>query len=124
MFEISVRSQFSAAHQIRDYGGKCEELHGHNWAVEVKMQSPELDETGMVMDFAVLKKALEGVLERLDHKFINDLPMFKDTNPTSENIALFIYGKLEKLVPENSAGLSAVTVWESERSCATYSEKS
>ena len=123
MYEITVRSKFSAAHQIRGYGGKCEELHGHNWAVEATVQSPGINETGMVMDFAQLKKVLGKVLEEFDHKFINDLPQFKEINPTSENIARLIYKSLEKAVTAQNIGLSSVTVWESDTSWATYSEQ-
>ena len=123
MYEITVRSKFSAAHQIRGYGGKCEELHGHNWAVEATGQSPDINETGMVMDFAELKKALGKLLALFDHKFINDLPQFKEINPTSENIARLIYKSLEKSVTAQNIDLSSVTVWESDTSWATYSEQ-
>ncbi len=121
MFEILVRSQFNAAHRIAGYGGKCEALHGHNWLVEVRVSSAEVGKEGMVMDFAKLKKMLNQVLDILDHKFINDLPQFKEINPTSENIAQFIFEKLEVSLKDKPATLTSISVWETDTSCATYS---
>ncbi len=118
MYSIKVELTFSAAHNLRGYKGKCESLHGHNWKVEAAIKSKSLDKCGMVMDFKILKGELKEILEELDHKYLNDIPYFKKVNPTSENIARFLYRKLKAEIRK----LSAVTVWESENSAATYYE--
>ena len=116
MFEIRVTGEFSAAHNLRGYRGRCEELHGHNWKVEVIVLGEKLDKTGMLMDFKQLKMRLNKVLDRLDHKYISRLSYFKKSNPTSENISKYIYGSLKAQIP----GLKSVTVWESDNSSASY----
>ena len=118
MYKIKVEGHFSSAHNLRGYKGKCESLHGHNWKVEAAVTSAELDGCGMVMDFKVLKQELEEQLSELDHKYLNELPYFSEVNPTSENIARYLYLTLKKKMP----GLSSVRVWESENSSATYYE--
>ena len=122
MFSIKVEADFSSAHNLRGYKGKCEALHGHNWRVEVEVYSGLLDKTGMVLDFKYLKAKLNKILDRLDHKYLNKIVYFKKYNPTSENIAKYIFdnfsASLNKFNPV--AGLKSVTVWESERSSATY----
>ena len=90
MFEVMVLGEFSSAHNLRGYKGKCEDLHGHNWKVELIAQNNALDATGMVVDFRELKAKLNNVLEELDHKYLNDIDYFKKVNPTSENIAKYI----------------------------------
>lgn len=119
MFEIRVISVFSSAHKLRGYKGKCEELHGHNWKVEVFVSSDDLDKIGMVIDFKRLKMALGQILKKLDHSYINDLAYFKKINPTSENIAKYIYQKLA--AKTKSIKVKKVTVWESDTSAASYS---
>ncbi|MFH1338367.1 MAG: 6-carboxytetrahydropterin synthase QueD [Candidatus Omnitrophota bacterium] len=116
MFEIKVTGEFSSAHNLRGYRGKCEELHGHNWKAEVIVSGKKLDKTGMLMDFKKLKFRLNKILDKLDHKHLNRLGYFDKINPTSENIAKYIYDslKLQTVNPES------VTVWESDRSSATY----
>lgn len=118
MYSIKVRGDFSSAHNLDKYHGKCENLHGHNWKVEVEIASRELGGSGMVMDFKAVKAFLEKILERLDHKYVNELPYFKNVNPTSENIAAFIFNELKKDIPI----VKSVTVWETDTSQATYSE--
>lgn len=120
MYKVKVISDFSAAHMLRDYKGKCENLHGHNWKVEVSVSSKKLDRLGMVIDFKELKRGLNSVLEELDHKNLNDLPYFKKVNPTSENIAKYIYDKMEDHRPLTIDHCLKVTVWESDTACATY----
>lgn len=122
MYEIKVRGTFSSAHNLRGYKGKCERLHGHNWAVEVSVSSDKLDKSGMVCDFSVLKKALGTILEELDHTYLNEHPYFKKANPSSENIAKYIYDRLNKRLSTMDYRLWTVTVWENEKSCATYME--
>ncbi|PIP19543.1 MAG: 6-carboxytetrahydropterin synthase QueD [Candidatus Omnitrophica bacterium CG08_land_8_20_14_0_20_41_16] len=116
MYKIKVEAEFSSAHNLRGYKGKCEELHGHNWKVELAAGSKNLDKVGMVLDFKFLKRKLNSVLDKLDHKYLNRVDYFKKANPTSENIAKYIYDRLGDKVP----GLVSITVWESEKSCATY----
>jgi 6-pyruvoyltetrahydropterin/6-carboxytetrahydropterin synthase len=118
MYTIRVEGHFSSAHSLRHYRGRCEELHGHNWIVEAGVRKKELDKTGMVMDFHDLKSALHDVLDKLDHKYLNNLPEFEIRNPTSELLASFIYQELKPKVP----GLTYVTVWENKGNSATYEE--
>lgn len=116
MYSIKVESTFSSAHNLRGYKGKCEELHGHNWKVEVVAEKLRLDKVGMVADFKLLKMELSDILENLDHKYLNNIPYFKKVNPTSENIAKFIYDSIRRKV----LFVKSVTVWESDNSSATY----
>jgi len=118
MYRIKVEGNFSSAHNLRGYKGKCEDLHGHNWRVKISVEFSELDKIGMLLDFKYLKKELNSVLEELDHKYLNKLARFKKTNPTSENIAEYIYGRLKPRIPL----LNSVTVWENATSSATYEE--
>ncbi len=119
MYNIKVEASFSAAHNLREYKGKCEELHGHNWKVEVIVSGNKLDKAGMLLDFKKLKMKLNKVLEKLDHKYFNKIPYFKKVNPTSENIAKYIDDRLKVQGPKPAA----VTVWESDNSCASYYEE-
>jgi len=122
MYELLVRDTFSAAHNLRDYEGKCENLHGHNWKVEASVKGAELGGSGMLLDFKLLKGALGEIIEAFDHKYLNeDVAEFKRLNPTTENLAAVIYKKLGALLPEGVA-VNAVTVWESEHCSATYTE--
>ncbi|OGX15491.1 MAG: 6-carboxytetrahydropterin synthase QueD [Omnitrophica WOR_2 bacterium RBG_13_41_10] len=117
MYSIKVEASFSSAHNLRGYKGKCEALHGHNWKIEVAASKKKLDKAGMVLDFKFIKNQLNAVLEKLDHKYLNNIAFFKKVNPTSENIAKYIYDSLKPKV----ASIKSVTVWESENSSATYS---
>ncbi len=117
MYEIAVKSKFSAAHSLRDYQGNCENLHGHNWVVETAVSSKILDRNGLLIDFRVLKERLERVLDKLDHTHLNSLQFFKDVNPTSENIARFIFDMLK----EDGITPRRISVWEDDTSRATYS---
>lgn len=116
MYEIKVTSEFSSAHRLRNYSGRCEKLHGHNWTVEVCVCSGKLNKIGIAVDFKEVKNKLKCVTEKLDHSYLNNLAYFKKANPTSENIARFIYEGLKK------EGLrpASVSVWEGKGSCATY----
>jgi 6-pyruvoyltetrahydropterin/6-carboxytetrahydropterin synthase len=128
MYSLKVEGSFSSAHNLRGYKGKCEDLHGHNWLVEICVKSQKLDNIGMVQDFKCLKKKLNAVLEKMDHKYLNNIPYFsaaggsasggKKINPTSENIAEYIYNGLKAGIPL----LKSVTVWENSTSSATYEE--
>ncbi|OGX17728.1 MAG: 6-carboxytetrahydropterin synthase QueD [Omnitrophica WOR_2 bacterium RBG_13_44_8b] len=118
MYSIKVESNFSSAHNLRAYKGKCESLHGHNWKIEAVVAGRRVDKTGMVLDFTDLKSKLNHILEGLDHKYLNEVPYFKKVNPTSENIAKYIYDKLKAQI----TGLKSLTVWENNTSSATYEE--
>ncbi len=122
MFEVSVVANFSAAHNLKGYQGKCEALHGHNWKVEVSLGSNRLDKIGMTEDFKIVKEKLEGILNLFDHKYLNVLSYFKKTNPTSENIAKLIYQKMKEKIDKKNLKVLFVRVWETENSCATYHE--
>jgi 6-pyruvoyltetrahydropterin/6-carboxytetrahydropterin synthase len=129
MYSLKVQGSFSSAHNLRGYKGKCEDLHGHNWIVEMDVKSDKLDKIGMVLDFKYLKKELNAVLEKLDHKYLNRIPYFsaeggsasggKKVNPTSENIAKYIYDQLKPVVSQ----ISSVTIWENATSSATYAPR-
>ena len=121
MYKIVVLSHFSGAHRLRYLHGKCEELHGHNWKVEVSVAARRLNKGGIVIDFQVLKKKVEKILKSLDHTFLNDLPYFSRREPSSENIAKYIFDRLKAELKGHPAVLKEVTAWESETSCATYS---
>jgi 6-pyruvoyltetrahydropterin/6-carboxytetrahydropterin synthase len=120
MFEISVYSHFSGAHRLRYLHGKCEELHGHNWKVEASVVSGRLNKEGVVIDFKILKQKVEKVLKSLDHSYLNDHPYFSGKEPSSENIAKYVFDKLKGELKGHPATLKRVTAWESEAACATY----
>jgi 6-pyruvoyltetrahydropterin/6-carboxytetrahydropterin synthase len=111
---------FSAAHHLRNYRGKCENLHGHNWKVRVYVSREQVDANGFVLDFKELTRILDVILERLDHQDINAVPPFDRLNPTAENLAAYVHDEAQKLVTEVDATLtvSKVMVWESDKSCA------
>lgn len=118
MFEVKVESHFSSAHHLLNYDGKCENPHGHNWKVEIYAQGENLDASGILIDFKILKKELNEILDRLDHFDLNTLEELKDISPSSENIAKFIYTEIKKKIPQ----ITKVCVWETERARATYWE--
>lgn len=122
MFEILVEDYFSAAHRLRNYQGKCEKLHGHNWKVQVLVVAEKLDKAGMLLDFKELKVRLENILQKLDHRCLNEVSPFDKLNPTSENLAQFVYQELKNNLVDTQANLSKVTVWETEKACASYTE--
>ena len=120
MYELKVITQFAAAHQLRNYTGKCESLHGHNWKVEVILKGEKLNNTGLLIDFKEVKEATDRILEELDHSFLNELPQFKDQNPSSENIAAYIFENLSSKLNNNQIKVSKVTAWESDSASASY----
>ena len=122
MFELSVEVSFSAAHQLRGYKGKCENMHGHNWKVQVSVMSEDLNDIDLVIDFHELKKMAREVIAPLDHAYLNDIFPFTEKNPSSENMAKWIFDCMKKKIADNAVRVSAVTVWESDTSSATYSE--
>ena len=120
MYELTAEGSFSAAHQLRHYRGECERLHGHNWKVEVSLRSEKLDSLGMVMDFKDLKKLMNEVLGGLDHHYLNELPAFKEANPTTENIAEFLYKEIKGKLNKRGIRLQQVKVWENDGSSVAF----
>ena len=124
MFEVKVEKSFSAAHHLLNYQGACENQHGHNWKVEVYVKGENLDKSNILVDFKVLKKELDEILNYLDHKDINTLPEFENESPSSEFMAKFIYEKMKERLQNQykNAEVSKVAVWETPTSRATYFE--
>ena len=119
-YKLSVTRSFSSAHCLREYKGKCENLHGHNWKIRAAFYGTKLDDTGMLMDFADIKAHLDKIVAYLDHKFLNEIGPFDRVNPTAENIAAFILVQLKNVKMEN-ARVCEVEFWESESSSAIVS---
>jgi len=121
VFRLTVEDSFASAHQLREYKGQCERLHGHNWRVEVTVEGNELNDQGLLLDFKGIKGALSHILQGLDHTFLNELPYFQERNPTSENLAFFIFKEMEEaLKTYPGIRVKEVTVWESEKARTTY----
>lgn len=120
MFELSIQGDIAAAHYVRGHQGKCKNLHGHTWKIEVTVTGERLNAIGMVEDFAVLKMQLKEFLAALDHVCLNDLPYFKDVNPTTENIAKYIYEGFNKHIAPLK--VKSVRAWESETASVVYYE--
>ncbi|MDR4509261.1 MAG: 6-carboxytetrahydropterin synthase QueD [Candidatus Brocadiaceae bacterium] len=121
MFELVIETDFSAAHNLREYEGQCENLHGHNWKVLVILRSGSLDKSGMVMDFRDAKARIGEIMKRFDHTYLNELSEFKVLNPTTENLSKTIYQELKTSLPAG-VKVDRVTTWESERCGATFFE--
>lgn len=120
MYEVFIKTHFSAAHHLRNYSGKCANQHGHNWLVEVRCQCQELDKVGMAIDFVDLKREVNNVLEKLDHTDLNELEYFQKHNPTSENLARYLYDLLSGLLDNQRVRVSLVTVYETPNCGATF----
>ncbi len=121
MYELKVITQFAAAHKLRDFKGKCERLHGHNWRIEVILTGEKLNNAGLLIDFKEVKEATDGILEKFDHSFLNELPQFKDQNPSSENIAAYLFERLSSRLNNNQIKVAKVIAWESDFASASYS---
>ena len=130
MYELTVKMSFNAAHNLRNYKGKCEQIHGHNWKVEVALKGEKLDRAGMLVDFKRIKESVGEVLKKIDHRHLNKIPPFNKISPSSENIARYIYQQLKSNrlfnVKSKSCNwwLCKITVWETDTACAAYSEGS
>lgn len=120
MYELMIETQFSSAHQLRGYKGKCENLHGHNWKVQAVVTAEKLNEIGLAIDFHELRKSCNEIVATLDHAVLNEIFPFTEINPSSENIAKWIYDSMEKKMASYDISVSSVTVWESETASATY----
>lgn len=124
MFEVSVLETFAAGHSLRNYKGKCENIHGHNYRVEITFSGESLDEAGLLVDFVDIKRILRQSIAYLDHQFINDMPPFDVLNPSAENLAKYFHDEMHKGM--NQAGakvpvrIQAVKVWETDTCTAVY----
>ena len=125
MFEIFVEHTFAAAHALRNYHGKCENVHGHNYRVRVTLEGPQLDAIGLLVDFTRLKAIVREIMGRLDHQFVNDLEPFKTVNPSAENMAKYFYDEVTRGLKDLPAGarVTDVILWETDTSRAQYRPK-
>ena len=121
-YTLKILADFASAHTLRDYPGDCSRMHGHNWKVEVEVTATALNEYEMGMDFKTIKTATRELAKTLDHRYLNDIPPFDVRNPTAENIAQYFYQHLRDTLNINTARVSAVTLWETERACVRYTE--
>jgi 6-pyruvoyltetrahydropterin/6-carboxytetrahydropterin synthase len=119
MFEITVEETFAAGHALRNYHGRCENVHGHNYRVQVTVTGEQLDAAGLLVDFVELKRIMHAVVDRMDHQFLNDVPPFDVLNPSAENMARYIYEQIAANMP-GPARVSAVKLWETDTASATY----
>jgi len=122
MYEVTIIKSFSAAHMLMAVGGKCEELHGHNFKVEATVTAENLNSSGILVDFRNVKEWLQEILDKLDHKHLNEFPAFLGENPSSENIALYIYNEMKLKARQAELKVARVKVWESENAAVTYIE--
>ena len=122
MYELMIETGFASAHQLRGYKGKCENLHGHNWKVQVYVTAEKLNDIDLAIDFHDLKDMTKELVSQLDHTCLNNVFPFTEKNPSSENIARWIYDSLKKRLQAYQVDISAVTIWESETASATYYE--
>lgn len=122
MYRLTIKTGFAAAHNLINYQGDCENLHGHNWKVEVTVTAMELDDAGLAIDFKVLKKETNKLLDELDHKYVNQHEFFKSISPSSENISRYLYQQLSVLLNDGNIKVERIGVWESDNACAEYYE--
>jgi 6-pyruvoyltetrahydropterin/6-carboxytetrahydropterin synthase len=125
MYEVTVEDSFAAGHYLRNYKGKCENPHGHNYKVRVTLRGSELDKAGLLLDFKDLKHVMKHVIDRLDHQMLNDIEPFKEINPSAENIAKYFYDEANQHLQAVSKGrvdVKDVTIWETDTTTARYSE--
>jgi 6-pyruvoyltetrahydropterin/6-carboxytetrahydropterin synthase len=120
MFEVTIEETFAAGHALRNYKGRCENVHGHNYRCQVTLQGSQLDATGLLVDFVELKRAVHAVLDRMDHQWLNDFPPFDQLNPSAENMARYIFDEVSSQLGQQSARISAVRLWETDTASATY----
>ena len=119
-YELKIETAFAAAHNLLNYCGACENLHGHNWKIEIYIHGTELDKSGMLIDFKVLKEHTNTILDSLDHTYLNKLPMFEGLSPSSELIAKYIFEELEIKLEKLPVTVHKIVAWESEKAAASY----
>lgn len=122
MYKLTIRTSFAAAHNLINYQGDCENLHGHNWKVDVAVTALELDKSGLGIDFKVLKREAGEIINELDHKYINENPVFTNLSPSSENISRYLYQRISERLNDENIKVDSVTVWESDNASACYYE--
>ncbi|MDG2354142.1 MAG: 6-carboxytetrahydropterin synthase QueD [Gammaproteobacteria bacterium] len=122
MFVLKIVTDFASAHSLRDYPGDCSRLHGHNWQVEVSVESEVLNDLGIAIDFREIKKQTKAVVKRLDHQYLNEIPPFDELNPTAENIAKYFFDEVAKLINNQNVRICEVIIWETPRASVAYSE--
>jgi len=122
MYELKIITRFAAAHQLQMVAKQCENLHGHNWKIEVCVSGKELNEAGVLVDFGELKASLANIIDQLDHKFLNELEILENRPPSSENVARYIAHALEAELDIPGVRVSSVTAWESDDACAIYKQ--
>ena len=122
MYKLMIRTSFAAAHNLINYQGDCENLHGHNWKVDVTVIASELDKAGLGVDFKVLKREAGVIIQELDHKYLNDNPAFDNISPSSEHIARYLYHRVSERLNNDVIKVDSVAVWESDNASATYYE--
>jgi 6-pyruvoyltetrahydropterin/6-carboxytetrahydropterin synthase len=120
MFEVSVEETFAAGHALRQYRGKCENVHGHNYRVQVTLEGPDLDPIGLLVDFGEVKKLIRTVVGRLDHQFLNELAPFDTINPSAENLARYFYDEINGGLSTAGPRIREVKIWETDITSATY----
>jgi 6-pyruvoyltetrahydropterin/6-carboxytetrahydropterin synthase len=121
MFEVTIEETFAAGHALRNYRGKCENVHGHNYRCQVTLEGAELDSVGLLVDFVELKKVVHGVLDRMDHQWLNEFPPFDVLNPSAENMAKYVYDEVcEGLKTRQGVKVAAIRLWETDTASATY----
>ena len=122
MYKLTIRTSFAAAHNLINYQGDCENLHGHNWKVELTVIARELDKAGLGIDFKVLKREAGAIIQELDHKYLNDNPAFNTISPSSEHIARYLYQRISERINSDVIKVDSVAVWESDNASACYYE--
>jgi 6-pyruvoyltetrahydropterin/6-carboxytetrahydropterin synthase len=121
MFEVTIEETFAAGHALRNYRGKCENVHGHNYRAEVTLRGAELDAIGLLVDFVELKRVVHAVLDRMDHQWLNDFPPFDTLNPSAENMAKYIYDEVSAgLTAKEGVRVASVRLWETDTASAAY----
>tara|TARA_B100001094_G_C17968645_1_gene689156 strand:+ start:353 stop:742 length:390 start_codon:yes stop_codon:yes gene_type:complete len=120
IYTLTTFVEFSSAHILNGHDGACKRMHGHNWKVEVEVLGNKLDNIGMVIDFKEIRNMTNVVVDRLDHRFLNDLDAFKEINPTAENIAEYIHSELTKLINDDNIIVKSIKLWETDKSAVTY----
>jgi len=122
MYKLMIRTSFAAAHNLINYQGDCENLHGHNWKVDVTVLAKELDKAGLGIDFKVLKREAGAIVQELDHKYLNDNPAFGNISPSSEHIARYLYQRISERLNNDVIKVESIAVWESDNASACYYE--